>query len=149
MQTPAPALSTELQTRLVSVLDYLGEAVKSGADFASQQAPAVAREVVLYGAIVNWAGVVVMLAFVLVCVRALAWIVKEEKADRAKHEEQQKDERYKSDFDPFGHAVIGFLCIAVAVGCMCNAIFSFAPRAAKATWAPRVYLIEWTADKLK
>jgi len=123
-------METATNERLNALLDYLTDTMKSGVDFASEQAPLVAKEIIMYGAITSWAGVAAGIFFLLVGLLFLAFSVK----------------RMSDDADT-GFAAL----MAAGVLLFFSAIFfgSNTGDAIKATFAPRVYVLEYVAKLVK
>lgn len=120
-------IDEQTNQRINAILDYLGEVTKQGVDFASDQIPLVAREIAVYGAVTGWA--LVGTGIIGWCL--VAWFIR--KYQRAP----------KSLFDDGG----GWICAAAVVAvCSCFLIGGGGDRAIKATFAPRLYVLEYVAD---
>lgn len=123
-----PPISTELQNRLFGVLDYLGDLTKQGIDFAGQQVPLIAHDIVMYGAISGW--VYTGLGLILIGIAVVLW-------------RKIKD---AEDSDA------SFLLMVGSVVLLSLGSLTFCMHlndAIKVTFAPRLYLIEWVADQVK
>lgn len=130
-------LSNELQQRLVTVLDYLGDTAKHGADLAAKELPEVANEIVLLGMVRGWMGLglgVVLIAFA-------AWALQQNMADWRRNRENGPS----IGEDPIALLIAGAVAFAVGLGVGIPSVLM----TITATFAPRVYLIEWVADKMK
>lgn len=126
-----PEIQSELQNRLFSVLDYLGEAAKKTADIAADQLPKIAHDIVMYGAISGWiyCGIGLLLIAVAITIGTAIWRKGKEWSEEA------------FVFSCIGTALFFIFGLCVFCTSIDNAI--------KATFAPRVYLIEWVTEQVK
>lgn len=116
-----------MQERLNAILDYLTDAVKSGAEVASREIPLLAEEIAIYGAVKGW----VLVAISLLAMFGAVYSVR-------------RVASFKDDGIQF-LCVIG--CIVLAIGgliCFCVNIDD----AIKATFAPRLFILEYVVDAL-
>ena len=123
-------IDEQTNARINAILDYLGDITKQGIDFASDQIPQLAREVAIYGAIRGWTGVVLCLIAIGFAAWVAKWCIKMiPKSDGA---------------SVMGLTVVLFVGVYAVISLMENA-----DNAIKATFAPRVYLVEYVADLAK
>ncbi len=126
-------METATNERLNALLDYLTDTMKSGVDFASEQAPLVAKEIAAYGAVSSWVYVAIGLAVVATGVAATRLIMK--------WDEQKEDFHPKHMIATFA----GVVCVMVGTGIVASNLND----AMKATFAPRVYVLEYVAKLVK
>lgn len=130
-------LSVELQDRLLTVLDWIGQTAKSGMEIASKELPIMLREIAIYGAVYNWTIVLLTVAS-MICLFVLL---------RNKHNRPWTADDYGA---PSGRVFFAIILVFFSVfgflGCTAGNAFD---DAIKATFAPRIYVIEWTMDQVK
>lgn len=131
-------MTPELQQRLGAVLDYIGDVAKGATDFTAEQAPLVAREVVMWGV---WSNTILAVGLFLAVVPLLLLAKKSGKACKTLIDENSEM------CVPVGVATA--ILIGGAVACTCVAAFSATPKAIKASVAPRLYLVEWVKEAAK
>jgi hypothetical protein len=123
-------------SRLDQLLDYLTNTLKSGVDFAGTQIPLLARDIALYGAYSNW----ILFSSHTLCAFICAYLCK--RSYRIAVAPTTKSDA------TVGHT---FITIFAVIGTITFTVTSF-PRlddAVKATFAPRVYILEYVADLIK
>ncbi len=124
-------MKPEIEQKLLEYLTALESLMKDGKDLAIEQAPEVAREIVAYAIVseVVWMMACASLAAVLIypCVKVFKWAIKENEIDALP----------LLLFPLSGAAVLA----AVA---LCHAT-----DAAKAYFAPRLYVIDYLRSEVK
>lgn len=123
-------MNEELEQQLISALDVINTWVQEGATFAVEQAPLVVTELLHWTLISNALTVVVCSVFVWMLLFARSHM-----AYRFK---------WNSSEDVFGSWSIVFLSSFVPVLIALDSIYT----AIKVWVAPRLFLLEWIADKV-
>ena len=132
-------MSVELKSRLVKAIDAIEEGARHTGEFVKDEAPVVAREIALAGAVKGLAigGVeIAMLCFA-------SWAM----AKRVGPIVVEAVKKGDCPLDVFG--VIGSL---IAIGCVTSGWVNVIPRiedGITAALAPRVYVLEYVADLLR
>ena len=142
-------LNTE--QRINSLLDYLGQTAKDGIAFASEQAPLVAKEVATYGAVVGWAKVVIgvfLLAGVAFAIRKALAITKEDNPDYDPKNNWSAFNNKKLGFEN-GRTIVLLVCSIPVSAFGVSLVAANMDDAMKATFAPRVYVLEYVAKLVK
>lgn len=136
--TDTTPMNEELQSKLAAILGSLSEQVQSatdaGVDFAKEQLPIVAQEVVRWGIAESavWAAFWAIPPIVFLFLFRRGWRL------AAKHADE-------SDGISIFLAVVATVALtAPSIGVVCNVA-----TLTKCIVAPRVYLIEWCADRLR
>ena len=129
-------LTVELQDRLLTVLDWIGQTAKSGMEIASKELPIMLREIAIYGAVYNWA---IVLLTVVSMIGLFVLL-------RNKHNRPWSTD-YSAPTGRVFFAITMWFFSLIGFGC-CTAGNAF-DDAIKATFAPRIYAIEWTMDQVK
>lgn len=123
-------MNPEIESRLVTVLDYIGEAVKSN----QHQVPEVAQEIVNRALVTScMMGVIFfVLAFGCGAMSRWAWVA-------GANAENKEDEGFTA------LSVIGFIFLVIFTGLGLMNAYNFA----SVYVAPRVYVLEWLAAQAK
>ncbi|MFN7302069.1 MAG: hypothetical protein ACK5U7_11415 [Bacteroidota bacterium] len=129
---PAP----DAASRLDQLLDYLTETLKSGVDFAGTQIPLLARDIALYGAYSNWAYCLVILLLLLGC-----FLLFRRCYHVARLPASTEDARFVHGLGCVISTIASIVLIICFFPCLDDAV--------KATFAPRVYILEYVADLIK
>ena len=130
-----------MQNRLFGVLDYLGDLTKQGIDFAGQQVPLIAHDIIMYGAVSGWIYTGIGLLLMGIAIGCLVAIFRKTVFWYGGESGHDYENQYKT-----------FVCAVVGIISMIAGSITFGHNidgAIKATFAPRVYLIEWVADQVK
>lgn len=130
---PTVDLSAELQNRLLTVMDWIGESAKTGVDLASRELPLLLKEIAIYGAVSNWLMVIVC-SIPVVILTILVY--------------NRKNKPWSNNYGPSPRSVFAALLFLVAIPCTLTA-FDHIDDAVKATFAPRVYVIEWSVEQIR
>lgn len=118
--------------RVNQLIDYIADGIESGGDFAMQQAPLIAQDIVVYGRVT---GGVVFVGAVLVAA-TLAWL-----ARKMWRLSQDTDDAETSMLGIFGTVVFA-VCCAIAVGVAATEHNLMA-------WvAPRLYVLNYLRDMI-
>lgn len=128
-------LSEELQNRLLTVMDWIGESAKAGVDLAGKELPLLLREIAIYGAVSHWTYVLLgLLAIFIFCM----FLYNKNKKPLWVDDGAIPTARF---FLTVVFGVFAFIGI--------HSVFLNIDDAIKATFAPRVYVIEWSAEQIK
>lgn len=123
-------ISEENAEQFNSFLSWLMEAAQSGATEMAEQSQLLLQEIAFVGAIQNWTYTVIFIAFMILSI--FLW--------------KNKRKAFDSDDCP---TAWGFLCISITVVTVLlfvGTLKEFLPNALKATFAPRLYTLEYLAD---
>ena len=123
-------MNPEIESRLVTVLDYIGEAVKSN----QHQVPEVAQEIVNRALVTSCMMGVVFFVLSFGCIKLARWALVE--AGKQKGE--------NDDFTA-GFFVVSLLFLLLFSGLGLMNVYDFA----SVYVAPRVYVLEWVAARAK
>ena len=125
-------MDPELQKKLAAILDYLLETSKQAVDFASDQLPLVAWEMIAYAR--AWHTVITVIAALVL----LWWLTGMRKVIKGCNDRLPS---YDKDL-PWALWALCLIPINLT-------LFIQLSEALKAWFAPRVYLLEWAASLIK
>lgn len=135
MQNPID-INDELKQRLLTSLDFIGEMTKKGATVAGEQIPLILQDIPRYG--IAYHGVLA-LGFLTGFIIALVMLTKFYKASR--------DPKTHGDTE-FGYGVLSVFSLLAVIG-MSFGFFYQAQNVATAAFAPRIFIIQWTIEKVQ
>jgi len=131
---PPIQIQDQLQNKLLQFIDYVGNMAQAGMDKAGTEIPLLLKEVATYGAVSNGVMAVLCLAAITFIVFLIFKMLKAVSKDKDASED----------------AIAGGLFIAFILGIVCIPLslsfISNAKECMKATFAPRVYIVEWGFD---
>lgn len=137
-------MNDQLQQRLVTMLDYLGDATKQGAAFVADQAPLVVQEYIRW---YFWAGMVRLVVYATVAiVAAIGYGYVWRKTESWPTQPEDSCNLFSARSG---------VRVAMAIVCAGFLLYGFSEAydgawyALRATTAPRVVVIEWCHDQLK
>lgn len=139
-------LNEQLQQRLVSVIDYLGESTKKAADFTVEQAPLVAQEIVRWGIYSHLiiAGICLLIGLLLLIPSRIGFSKhKSRYAIRVENDRQGTHDSYNNDW-----LILAIIPLVASVAMLIPVSINLY-HAVKPAIAPRVYLIEWATNQLR
>ena len=147
---PTASEPSATEARVLDMLERTGETlnawVETGSDFASEQAPELAREVVAYGVIYHGVKITYGAVLLLIC-QLVIWRFSLPQVYKGFEIVGERGNRYKRDeemgpiFRGFGSLALGTIFSVVG----CSMVLNHSLVAAKALVAPRLYLIEQIA----
>ncbi len=127
-------IDVNLDQRINAILDYVGDTGKQIVDFSAEQIPLLVKEVITWGIVEHMFYATACLITVIFLLLAIRFFMNKF--------------RQNISGDPFGWGMGIFLLSVLSCGA-CVGITSNVTLAAKAYFAPRLYLIDWVIEKTK
>lgn len=136
---PQVEIQDQLQNKLLQFIDYVGTMAQAGMDKAGVEIPLLLKEVATYRAISNGLMAVMYLFAVVFLIYIMRKIIKLLTNDAKNNDKDITP-------DEAGGALLLFVILgACCIPLMVNGV-SRANECLKATFAPRVYIVEWGFD---
>lgn len=132
-------INDELKQRLLTSLDFIGEMTKKGANVAGEQITLILQDIPKYGIASNG---VIAFGFFITCIILWCFSYRFLKYARL----WEKENKYHTMAEGHRGGSIAFLIAGFGIFA---ATIYFTKNAVIAAYAPRIYIIEWTIDKVQ